>query len=106
MGLAPRGLESLPTCWWAALLKLTLEFATKHPFNLVQLSQRDGCLVLLMTDARAPREICLRWMSQLEQSLYPIRSRRLKERDQALLNPALGSKHQLNDLPSESEPDL
>jgi hypothetical protein len=81
LGQTPQGLETLPPCWWSALVRMTADFSRKHPLILLGLRQAEGCLVVTLSGTVGPTEIYLDWIERLEHSLYPIRTRRLKTRD-------------------------
>jgi hypothetical protein len=84
-GHHPAGLDSLPICWWDAVAKLTLSFARQHPMKLIGLHQVNGCLAVTLSDTTAPAETYFAWIARLQKSLYPIRTRPLKPRDEHIL---------------------
>jgi hypothetical protein len=81
MGQHPAGLDSLPPCWWQALVALTARFVKTQPLTLLGLHQQDGCLIVLLGSPGGKSDDCLRWITQLERSIYPVRTRPLKWRD-------------------------
>jgi hypothetical protein len=81
LGQTPQGLETLPPCWWGAVVRLTAAFFPKHPMKLLGLGQTEGCIYVTLSGTVGPTEVYLDWIETVEKSLYPIRTRRLKVRD-------------------------
>jgi hypothetical protein len=81
LGHAPQGLETLPPCWWSALVRLTAAFSREYPLTLLGLGQTEGCVYVTLSGTAGPTEVYLDWIETLEKSLYPVRTRRLKVRD-------------------------
>ena len=84
-GQDPSGLDTLPICWWEAVLAMTLRFVQLHPMKLIGLHQQDGCLCVLLSEITDPPFIYLTWTEQVQNSVYPARTRPLKRRDQHFL---------------------
>lgn len=81
LGQTPQGLETLPPCWWGAVVRLTAAFFPKNPMKLLGLGQTEGCVYVTLSGTVGPTEVYLDWIETVEKSLYPIRTRRLKVRD-------------------------
>ena len=80
----PSGLETLPACWWEALIAMTGKFVPQHRVRILDLRQEDGCLIAMLAGTAGASSIYLRWIAQLQASLYPSRHRPLKDRDRRL----------------------
>jgi hypothetical protein len=84
-GHQPTGLDSLPICWWASIVKLVIQFGQQHRMKLLALHQIDGCLEVMLSGTDAPADEYFDWIKTVQNSIYPIRTRPLKRRDHRLL---------------------
>jgi hypothetical protein len=83
----PTGLETLPPCWWDALVSMTRKFGLRHSVRILDLRQEDGCLIAMLAGTAGASSLYLGWIARLQRSLYPSRHRRLKSRDYRLAFP-------------------
>lgn len=102
-GHRPEGLESLPICWWEAVITMTISFGQQHPMKLLALVERKGCLEVMISDLTDPAPLYLEWIARLQCSIYPTRTRPLKRRDQRIIAQGVGDEFIFDDDAAEDE---
>lgn len=83
-GHCPEGLEHVPICWWDALVRLIADLNTGPEHCLSNLTSLEGEMALIFVGAPLSASI-LAWIERVRRSLYPVRTRPLKERDVRLV---------------------